>query len=127
MKAYLDHIGIAVSDLPASLAFFRDGLGLELHGEEEVTSQKVRAHFLHAGGSSIELLEATAPDSPIAKYIATEACHRIVDAALQVHGGAGYLRESEIERLYRDARVLRIYEGTSQIQLMTIAKELQRR
>jgi methylmalonyl-CoA epimerase len=70
MKAYLDHIGIAVSDLPASLAFFRDGLGLELHGEEEVTSQKVRAHFLHAGGSSIELLEATAPDSPIAKYIA---------------------------------------------------------
>lgn len=63
----------------------------------------------------------------IAKYVATETCHRVVDAALQVHGGAGYLRESEIERLYRDCRVLRIYEGTSQIQLMTIAKELQRR
>lgn len=60
----------------------------------------------------------------VSKYIATETCHRVVDNALQIHGGAGYLRESEIERLYRDARVLRIYEGTSQIQLMTIAKLL---
>ena len=69
MKAYLDHIGIAVSDLQASLAFFRDALGLELEGSEEVTSQRVRAHFIHAGNSSLELLEATAPDSPIAKYL----------------------------------------------------------
>jgi methylmalonyl-CoA epimerase len=69
MKAHLDHVGIAVSDLGASLAFFRDALGLELHGSEEVASQRVRAHFLHAGGSSLELLEATAPDSPIAKYL----------------------------------------------------------
>lgn len=60
----------------------------------------------------------------IAKYVATEACFRAVDAALQVHGGAGYMTESEIERLYRDCRVLRIYEGTSQIQLLTIAGEL---
>ena len=62
----------------------------------------------------------------IAKYLATEACFRVVDAALQVHGGAGYLRESQIERLYRDCRVLRIYEGTSQIQLLTIARALAR-
>ena len=69
MKAYLDHIGIAVSDLAASLAFFRDALGLDLDGSEEVTSQQVRAHFIHAGTASLELLEATAPDSPIAKYV----------------------------------------------------------
>ena len=69
MKAYLDHIGIAVSDLQASLSFFRDALGLELDGSEEVTSQRVRAHFIHAGTSSLELLEATAPDSPIARYL----------------------------------------------------------
>jgi alkylation response protein AidB-like acyl-CoA dehydrogenase len=62
----------------------------------------------------------------IAKYLATETCFRVVDAALQVHGGAGYLRESQIERLYRDCRVLRIYEGTSQIQLLTIARALAR-
>ena len=44
--------------------------------------------------------------------------------AVQVHGGAGYMRESEIERLYRDSRSLRIFEGTSQIQLLTIAGAL---
>lgn len=70
MKAYLDHVGIAVSDLSASLAFFRDALDLEVDGSEDVASQRVRAHFLHAGRSSLELLEGTAPDSPIAKYVA---------------------------------------------------------
>jgi methylmalonyl-CoA epimerase len=70
MKAQLDHVGIAVSELAASLAFFRDALGLEIHSAEEVPSHQVRAHFLHAGGSSLELLEATSPESPIAKYLA---------------------------------------------------------
>lgn len=69
MKAVLDHIGIAVSDLPASLAFFRDSLGLHLEASEEIASQKVRAHFLKTGQSSLEILEATAPDSPIARYL----------------------------------------------------------
>jgi acyl-CoA dehydrogenase len=60
----------------------------------------------------------------IAKWVATESCCAIVDKAVQVHGGAGYMRESEIERLYRDARILRIFEGTSQIQLLGIAATL---
>ena len=57
----------------------------------------------------------------IAKWTATEHCSQIVDMAVQVHGGAGFMRESEVERLYRDSRILRIFEGTSQIQLLTIA------
>ncbi|MGA6205887.1 acyl-CoA dehydrogenase family protein [Nocardia testacea] len=57
----------------------------------------------------------------IAKYTATETCAAIVDRVVQIHGGAGFMRESEIERLYRDCRILRIFEGTSQIQLLTIA------
>jgi len=69
MKAVLDHLGIAVSDLPASLAFFQDTLGLHLEQSEEIASQRVRAHFISTGQSTLELLEATAPDSPIAKYI----------------------------------------------------------
>ena len=69
MKAILDHIGIAVSDLPASLKFFRDELGLHVEASEEIASQKVRAHFLSTGTSSLEMLEATAPDSPIARYL----------------------------------------------------------
>jgi methylmalonyl-CoA/ethylmalonyl-CoA epimerase len=70
MKARLDHIGIAVSDIEAALAFYRDALGLEIEAAEEVTSQLVRAHFIPAGEAAIELLEATADDSPIAKYVA---------------------------------------------------------
>ena len=69
MKAILDHVGIAVKDLAAALAFYRDALGLEIEAPEEVASQRVRAHFVPVGESKLELLEATAPDSPIAKYI----------------------------------------------------------
>jgi methylmalonyl-CoA/ethylmalonyl-CoA epimerase len=69
-KATLDHIGIAVSDLQAALAFYRDALGLEIEAPEEVASQRVRAHFIPAGEAALELLEATADDSPIAKYVA---------------------------------------------------------
>ena len=68
MKAVLDHVGIAVKDLAAALAFYRDALGLEVEAPEEVPSQRVRAHFLPVGEAKLELLEATAPDSPIAKY-----------------------------------------------------------
>jgi methylmalonyl-CoA epimerase len=69
MKAVLDHVGIAVKDLREALAFYRDALGLEVEAPEEVASQRVRAHFIPAGGSSLELLEATAADSAIAKYV----------------------------------------------------------
>jgi methylmalonyl-CoA epimerase len=69
MKAVLDHIGIAVKDLERALAFYRDALGLEIEAPEEVVAQRVRAHFVPVGESKLELLEATAADSPIAKYI----------------------------------------------------------
>jgi methylmalonyl-CoA epimerase len=58
-----------VKDLPAALAFYRDALGLEVAAPEEVPSQRVRAHFIAVGQSNLELLEATAGDSPIAKYV----------------------------------------------------------
>lgn len=70
MKATIDHVGIAVGDLDESLRFFRDALGLELEPPEEIASQRVRAHFVRAGEAMLELLEATADDSPIAKYVA---------------------------------------------------------
>lgn len=59
-----------------------------------------------------------------AKLFATEAAQRIVDEAMQIHGGAGLIRGSVIERLYRDVRALRIYEGTSEIQKLIIAGQL---
>jgi methylmalonyl-CoA epimerase len=69
MKAVLDHVGIAVKDLTAALAFYRDALGLEIEGPEEVASQSVRAHFIPVGESKLELLEPTATESTIAKYV----------------------------------------------------------
>jgi methylmalonyl-CoA epimerase len=69
MKAVLDHVGIAVKDLREALAFYRDALGLDVAAPEEVASQRVRAHFIPTGESSLELLEATATDSAIAKYV----------------------------------------------------------
>ncbi len=69
MKAVLDHVGIAVKDLGAALAFYRDALGLEIEAPEEVAAQRVRAHFIPVGGAKLELLEATAADSAIAKYV----------------------------------------------------------
>ncbi|OWU85677.1 acyl-CoA dehydrogenase [Oceanicola sp. 22II-s10i] len=58
------------------------------------------------------------------KYFCSEMAGRVADRALQIHGGAGYMAEYPIERLYRDVRLLRIYEGTSQIQQIIIARRL---
>jgi methylmalonyl-CoA/ethylmalonyl-CoA epimerase len=69
MRARLDHIGIAVGDLAQALAFYRDALGLEVEPPEEVPSQRVRAHFVPVGEATLELLEPTSPESPIAKFI----------------------------------------------------------
>ena len=62
--------------------------------------------------------------SSMAKLFATEAAQRIVDQALQIHGGSGLIAGSIMERLYRDVRALRIYEGTSEIQKVIIARNL---
>lgn len=59
-----------------------------------------------------------------AKYFASEMVGRVADRAVQIHGGAGYMRETSVERFYRDARLFRIYEGTSQIQQVIIAREV---
>ncbi|MEY4670939.1 MAG: hypothetical protein RLZZ415_818, partial [Pseudomonadota bacterium] len=61
-----------------------------------------------------------------AKLFASETCGRVVDRCVQVYGGAGYLAEYPAERFFRDARILRIYEGTSQIMQLQIAKHLLR-
>ena len=61
-----------------------------------------------------------------AKYFVTEAVGRIADRAVQIHGGAGYMAEYKVERFYRDVRLLRLYEGTSQILQLVVAKGLKK-
>lgn len=78
-----------------------------------------RAAYLKDAG-----VERVTRESSEAKLFATEAAWRIIDSALQIHGGAGLVRGSIVERLYRDVRALRIYEGTSEIQKLVIASQL---
>jgi len=68
--------------------------------------------------------EDVAMDVSLCKYLSTEMCGRVADRVVQVFGGQGYVKEAGIERLYRDVRAFRIYEGTSQIHLLNIAKQL---
>lgn len=60
----------------------------------------------------------------MAKYFSTETAGYVVDKAVQIHGGYGYMKGYPIERLYRDARITRIYEGTSEVQKIVISKEV---
>ena len=69
----------------------------------------------------MDMGEDVTKDSAMAKYFASEAAVDIVGKALQLHGGYGYVKEYTIERMWRDVRVLTIYEGTSQIQQLVIA------
>jgi len=66
-------------------------------------------------------------ESAAAKYFASEMVGRVADRAVQIYGGAGYIADYGIERLYRDVRLFRIYEGTSQIQQLIIARETLKR
>ncbi len=66
-------------------------------------------------------------ESAAAKYYASEMVGRVADRAVQIYGGAGYIADYGIERLYRDVRLFRIYEGTSQIQQVIIARETLKR
>lgn len=70
--------------------------------------------------------DKAAAETSMAKLFASETCGRIVDRMVQIHGGYGYSREFAVERMYRDARVTRIYEGTSEIQRIVIARDVLR-
>ena len=63
-------------------------------------------------------------EAAMAKYYSSEIAERVASKAIEIHGGVGITREYPVEKLYRDAKIGRIYEGTSNIQLMTIAKKL---
>ena len=65
----INHIGIAVQSIDATLPFYRDQLGMEFLGGEEVAEQQVKVAMLAIGESKIELLEPTSPDSPVAKFL----------------------------------------------------------
>jgi len=87
----IDHLGIAVNSIEAGKQFWSDILGLQFEGAETVEEQKVTTAFFPVGESEVELLESTAPDGPVAKYIEKKGtgiqhiAFRVenIDAALQ--------------------------------------------
>ncbi|HEY6510291.1 MAG TPA: methylmalonyl-CoA epimerase, partial [Vicinamibacterales bacterium] len=94
MRAVLDHVGIAVEHLDASLRFFRDGLGLDIEAPEDVVSQSVRAHMVSlAGLARLELLEATGPESPIAAFLSRRGpgLHHITLRVDDIHAALAHL------------------------------------
>lgn len=93
----IDHLGIAVPSIEEALTFYRDALGLEVGGSETVEDQGVHVTMLPVGESRIELLEPTAPDTPVGKFLAKRGpglhhiCYRVPDihAALERLKAAG--------------------------------------
>jgi acyl-CoA dehydrogenase len=91
----------------------------DMHVELEAARLLVRrSAWLKDQGASISR------EGAAAKLAATEMAQRVVDRAVQIHGGQGVLKGSTVERLYREVRALRIYEGTSEIQRLVIARSL---
>lgn len=88
MLKQIDHLGIAVRNVDDAAKFFTESLGLECHGVEVVESQKVKTAFFECGEVHLELLEPTADDSPIAKFLEKngEGIHHIAFATDNIDG-----------------------------------------
>ena len=102
----IDHIGIAVSNLQESLSFWETSLGIELHGIEEVAEQHVRTAFLPVGGTEIELLEPTRPDSSVARFIEKrgEGLHHIAIRVDDIEAALAELKAKGVQLIDESPR-----------------------
>lgn len=97
----VNHIGIAVNDLEASIPFYRDQLGMEYEGSEVVADQKVKVAFLVVGESRIELLEGTDEESPISKFIAKngEGIHHVAYTVENIEEAIAAMKEKGVRMI----------------------------
>ena len=98
--------------------------GLQFMLAEMETKLNAARLLVYQAAYQLDMGEDATKAASMAKYYATEVAVDIVGKALQIHGGYGYSKEYTIERLYRDVRVLTLYEGTTQVQQMVIAGQL---
>ena len=109
MIKQIDHLGIAVRSLDETVPVYEKALGLRCEHREEVPSQKVRTAFFDVGGVHLELLEPTAPESPIAKFLADrgEGIHHLafrtddITSQLEQAAGAGVRLKAGLGRSHR--------------------------
>lgn len=127
-------LGIARAAMDAAKAYAKERVqfgqkiaefqGLQwMMADREVDLAAARLLILDAAARK-DRGEPFAKEASMAKLFASEAAHRATDTAIQIHGGAGYCADYAVERLARDARITRIYEGTSEIQRLIIARDI---
>lgn len=103
----VDHIGIAVKSISESLPFYTEVLGLEIQGIEEVESEKVKVAFIKIGGTKIELLEPTSPESAIAKHIEKrgEGIHHVALGVDSIQARIDEMKRKGIQMLQDKAKI----------------------
>jgi methylmalonyl-CoA/ethylmalonyl-CoA epimerase len=108
---HIEHIGIAVKDLQGAIALYERLLGTPCYAVEEVADQKVRTAFFKVGETKIELLESTAPDGPIGKFIEKkgEGIHHIAFAVDDLPGALRHVQEAGVQLI--DAQPRKGAEG----------------
>jgi hypothetical protein len=127
-------VGMAQASLDASLAYTkeREQFGRPIAGFQLVQDMLAEMHVSIEAARLLTWKAAMAKDkgqrptleASVAKYFASEAAVKCSNLAIQVHGGYGYIREYQVERHFRDAKITQLYEGTSEIQRLVIAREV---
>ncbi len=127
-------VGIGQSALEAAVRFaqLRETFGNPISQHQGIqfmlADMAVGVHSSRvATMNAASLMDADQPfiqEASIAKLMASEMCIEVANKAIQIHGGAGYFQEAGVERIFRDARVTTIYEGTSEVQRLLIARQL---
>ncbi len=103
----IDHLGIAVNSINEGKSFWTDVLGLSFEGSETVVEQKVTTAFFPVGGSEVELLESTAPDGPIAKFIEKkgQGIQHIAFRVENIEAALAELKEKGIQLIDQKPRI----------------------
>ncbi|MBT9176804.1 MAG: hypothetical protein DDT20_01126 [Firmicutes bacterium] len=107
MLEKIDHLGVAVKNLDAVRAFYMEKLMLPCEGEEIVPEQKVRVAFLPVGETTIELLEPTAPDSPVAKFLEQkgEGMHHVAIRVTNIEEALASLKAKGVRLIDEKPRI----------------------
>lgn len=130
-------VGIAQASLDEAVKYSKErkafgqpicnfGMIQSMFAEMATEIQAARLLVYYAGYCKDKGMQRFSRESAMAKYYASDIAVDVARKALQIHGGYGYTKDYVIERLYRDAKILELYEGTSEIQKIVIARELTR-
>lgn len=127
-------VGLSQAALDASVAYVKERIafgkpiaqfqGIQWMLAEMAADVETARLYTYYAASLRDRGGRISKEAAIAKLYASEASHRVVHKAVQLHGGFGYMKEYPVERYYRDQRILEIFEGTSQVQKMVIAHHL---